>query len=64
MIKVNNRTVEWKKELTVEAMLKEEAYKNTLAVIVNGKIIPKNQYSETWINDGDHISLIQTITGG
>lgn len=64
MIKVNNKDVEWKKELTVEEMLKKDEYKGTLVVIVNGKIIAKNQYLETLISDGDYVNLIQTIAGG
>lgn len=64
MIKINNKNVEWKKELTVEEMLKKDEYRGALVVIVNGKVIAKNQYSEILISDGDYVNLIHTIAGG
>ncbi|MFC1733855.1 sulfur carrier protein ThiS [candidate division KSB1 bacterium] len=35
-----------------------------LVIKVNGKLIKKDQYENTEINEGDHVSVIHLISGG
>ncbi|WP_434357620.1 sulfur carrier protein ThiS [Parasalinivibrio latis] len=34
------------------------------AVAVNGQIVPRTQWADTPVNEGDQISLFQAIAGG
>lgn len=65
MIKVNKEDMEHVEGMTVQDILDKKRYTfRMITVIVNGKIIPKDQYSSFKINDGDNIEVLHIMSGG
>ena len=65
MIKVNGRDREWEENLTVYLLLKKCKYSFPLIMVkANGKYIPKEEYKDTAIMDGDDVQVIHSIAGG
>jgi sulfur carrier protein len=65
MIKVNGRDKEWEEKLTVSLLLEKCKYTFPLIMVkVNGKYIPKQEYKDTAIMDGDDVQIIHSIAGG
>ena len=65
MIKVNGRDKEWEGKLSVSLLLEKCKYTFPLIMVkVNGKYIPKEEYKDTAIMDGDDVQVIHSIAGG
>lgn len=65
MIRVNNRDLDFYEGMTIKSLIEDLKYSfPTLIIKVNSKFIPKNQYHETIIKDGDDIKIIHPIAGG
>ena len=65
MILINNRKHEWHQGLTVQSLLKEMRYTYPdIIVKINGKFIPKKDYAETEISDGDEVLALHMFGGG
>lgn len=65
MITVNGSTFEGKDGMTVEELIKEHGFRMTfIAVEVNGRIIKKDEYSSTQLNDGDKVEVVNFVGGG
>lgn len=66
MIKVNNKEIEYKKEMTVEEALRlvGEGTDKMVIVSVNGVIIPNSKLNSTTITDNTEILLLPLISGG
>jgi sulfur carrier protein len=66
MVRVNDRLeIEWHDGMTVRDLLK--ACKFTfpmINVLVNGKLVRKEQYDTYTIEDGAEVRVIHLITGG
>ena len=65
MIIFNGKEKEFEGEVTVEDFISQQNYKKEqVAVELNEKIIPKADYSETVIKDGDVIEILSFMGGG
>lgn len=65
MIKLNGRDKEWEEKLSVSLLLEKCKYTFPLIMVkVNGKYIPKEEYKDTAIMDGDDVQVIHSIAGG
>lgn len=72
MIKINDTGYEWQEGLTVSSLLKVLKEDNrfsylvqpAITVIINHKIIPRVEYDQTPIIDGDQVKLRFIISGG
>jgi thiamine biosynthesis protein ThiS len=65
MILVNGRKIEYKKEMTVNFILKELNYTFPLIIVkINGKIIPKEDFDTFILNDCDDLKIIHLVAGG
>ena len=52
-------------EQTVADYLEENGYRmNRIAVELNGGILPKYEYSETRLKDGDSMEIVTFVGGG
>ena len=50
---------------TLSALLEQQGYQTQkIAVAINGAFVPRSQYAETTVNDGDEIEVIQAVGGG
>ncbi len=64
MIKINGENIDITQKLLSE-YLDENGYSLTrIAVEKNGEIVPKAEYSQTILNDGDSIEIVSFVRGG
>lgn len=65
-ILLNNRIEEFDKEsVTISEMLVIKKFSFRMRIIkINGTFIPKENYDNTEINDGDDVKMIYLMSGG
>ena len=64
-ILVNGKEVKDQEEQTVADYLEENGYRmNRIAVELNGGILPKYEYSETRLKDGESMEIVTFVGGG
>ncbi|MFW2487429.1 sulfur carrier protein ThiS [Clostridium chromiireducens] len=65
MIKVNGQELETVNEISLEEFLINKGYLVERVVVeLNGDIIPKAQFNQTNIKDGDSLEVISFVGGG
>nr|WP_312291529.1 sulfur carrier protein ThiS [Clostridium chromiireducens] len=65
MIKVNGQELETVNEKSLEEFLINKGYLVERVVVeLNGDIIPKAQFNQTNIKDGDSLEVISFVGGG
>lgn len=65
MVKVNGKEVDNATGLSLEDFLISEGYLiDKIVVELNGEIMPKPQYKQTNIKDGDSLEVISFVGGG
>lgn len=64
MICINGEKIE-KAEILLSAYLEENGInQQRIAVELNGEILPKAQYSNTVLKDGDIVEIVNFVGGG
>lgn len=65
-ILLNNREEEFDKDrISVEEMLEIKRFSFRMRVVkVNGRYIPKEEYTFTSIKDGDEVQMLYLMSGG
>ncbi len=64
MVKINGKDVN-AAGLTLSEYLKRESYNpKTIAVELNEYIVSKDSYSDTLLNDGDVVEIVNFVGGG
>ncbi|NRZ29674.1 sulfur carrier protein [Clostridium beijerinckii] len=65
MVKVNGKEADNATRLSLEDFLISEGYLiDKIVVELNGEIMPKPQYKQTNIKDGDSLEVISFVGGG
>ena len=65
MINVNGERSEWSPGKTVRDVIKEKNYLFPLLIArINGKLIPRDEYSSTVIPDNATVDIIHLMSGG
>lgn len=65
MIKVNSESLTGFEGITVAELLKKRGYKTLyVAVEMNDEILPKAQYENTVLKDGDILEVVNFVGGG
>lgn len=65
MIKVNGQEEVLTENLTIQDYISRRGYRtNRIAVERNGKIVPKREYADTALEDGDQIEIVSFVGGG
>lgn len=65
MIRVNGHEAEWRENMTVVDMLKEQNYTSPKIVVkVNDQIVRKQDWETFILHDGDFVRAIHLIGGG
>ncbi|MBF1323248.1 MAG: sulfur carrier protein ThiS [Mogibacterium diversum] len=65
MIKVNGKEIEYTSGMTVQDLVTSLSYSaSRIAVERLGEIVPKKNYADTLINDGDKIEIVCFMGGG
>ena len=64
MICINGEKIE-KEEIKLSSYLEEnEINAHRIAVELNGEILPKSQYGDTVLKDGDIVEIVNFVGGG
>lgn len=63
---LNNREEEFDREvMTVSDMISIRNFSFKLKIIkINGRLIPRDQYDVTAVNDGDNVQMFYLMSGG
>lgn len=65
MIKVNGKDRAFTENLTFKDFLENEGYNlQRVALELNGDILPKSEFANTVIRDGDHVEIVCFVGGG
>lgn len=65
VIKVNGKEIELEKATSVEVYLESAGYQmKRIAVELNGEILPKNEYADRMLEDGDCMEVVTFVGGG
>lgn len=65
MIKVNGKEIELEKAASVKMYLESAGYQmKRIAVELNGEILPKNEYADRILKDGDRMEVVTFVGGG
>ncbi|AKN29553.1 thiamine biosynthesis protein ThiS [Clostridium carboxidivorans P7] len=65
MIKLNEKEISNSTDILLDKLLINEGYSlQRIAVELNGDIIPKSQYVNKKIKDGDFIQVVSFVGGG
>ena len=65
LIKVNGKEIKYTSGMTVQDLVTSLSYSaSRIAVERLGEIIPKKNYADTLINDGDKIEIVCFMGGG
>ncbi|MCL2509710.1 MAG: sulfur carrier protein ThiS [Methanomassiliicoccaceae archaeon] len=64
-MKVNGERLEFIPPMTVEDLIQSSDHKpERVAVLINGKIVPRAEYSGTFLNEEDSVVLVGFVGGG
>ena len=65
MIKVNGEEFIIDEEITLTELLKKKGYKTFyVAIELNDKIIPREDFQNTTVKDGDIVEVVSFVGGG
>ena len=64
MVKINGKPVDVVGESVEKYLLREGYDIKRVAVELNGDILPKAQYKNTYFNDGDSVEVVGFVGGG
>ncbi len=63
-IKLNGKKVETQAKTIAELIATLPEKPSAFALVLNGQIIPKSDFNETLVNDGDNIEIFMLMAGG
>ncbi|MEG0291316.1 MAG: sulfur carrier protein ThiS [Anaerovoracaceae bacterium] len=65
MVTINGQKYQLADGIKVSEYLETEGIdKGTIAIELNGEILPKSRYEETVLSDGDKIEIVNFVGGG
>lgn len=64
-MKINGKEVALEQEITLDALMESQGFDiRKIAVMKNGEIIPKADYSQTIVNNEDSLEVVSFVGGG
>ena len=64
-IMVNGNSLNWEENMNIDLILKRKNYTFKMLVVkVDGKLIKKTEYSNTFVEPGADVKVIHLISGG
>lgn len=64
MVRINGESLEKDGKSVTEILADMGINVQHVAVELNEVIVPKTRYSETILNDGDHLEIVRFVGGG
>ena len=64
-MKINGKEVALEQEITLDALMESQGFDiRKIAVMKNGEIIPKADYSQIIVNNEDSLEVVSFVGGG
>lgn len=64
-ISLNGEKISLEESTSASQLLQVQRYQSEkIALAINGTFVPRSQYDETILNDGDEVDVIQAVGGG
>ncbi len=64
-MKINGKEVALEQEITLDDLMESQGFDiRKIAVMKNGEIIPKADYSQTIVNNEDSLEVVNFVGGG
>lgn len=64
-VSLNGEKITLAESLSVALLLEQQGFQGEkIALAINGSFVPRSQYTDTLINDGDEVDVIQAVGGG
>lgn len=65
MLSLNGETLQLHEAINLSLLLEQQGFQaQKIAAAINGEFVPRSQYAQTAISDGDEIDIIQAVGGG
>lgn len=64
MVKINGEMLDAAGKTVLQLLTEMQCSSQRVAVEYNAKILPKQQYAETILKDGDNIEVVRFVGGG
>ncbi len=62
---VNGKTYQLDRPIRLDEYLEERGLANrSLAVAINGEVVPRAQHGEAVLSDGDRVEIVRPVGGG
>ena len=64
-LSLNGETLQLHEAINLSLLLEQQGFQaQKIAAAINGEFVPRSQYAQTAISDGDEIDIIQAVGGG
>lgn len=63
-LSLNSQSLQTDRGTTVQQLLEQHPPEGAYAIAVNGEFVPRSQYGEIALNDGDQIDIVSPVGGG
>ena len=64
-LSLNGETLQLHEAINLSLLLEQQGFQaQKIAAAINGEFVPRSQYAQTAISDGDEIDIIQAVDGG
>jgi sulfur carrier protein len=65
MIRINEEEVGWEEGMTVSSLLAKCRYTFPLIIVkINGELVPRREFEQHAVADGDRVEAIHLMSGG
>lgn len=61
---VNGETVEMASPVTVATLVAVRTDQRRIAVARNGEVVPRSEWADTALTDGDEVEILAAVAGG
>ena len=64
-MKINGKEIPYEKEVTLDVLMEKQGFDiKKIAVMKNGEIVPKAEFSQTLIGAEDSLEVVSFVGGG
>lgn len=64
-MKINGKEIPYEKEVTLDVLMEQQGFDiKKIAVMKNGEIVPKAEFSQTLIGAEDSLEVVSFVGGG
>lgn len=64
-LSLNGEAVHLDESVNLTVLLEQQGFESQkIAAAINGEFVPRSQYANTAVRDGDQVDIIQAVGGG